>query len=142
MMLRLLTLTGLVLLTGCISRQEADRKLVNGCVAGVREFIVEPDMEITITGPDEVNVGPSELGEGFREVSMTLTVDDGWYQEEKHYGCVFRESFGAFNMSHDVVIQLVDLGDGRYIGSKDGLIRGDIEDHVRLTNAVSRGLLE
>lgn len=132
----------IVLLAGCVNREAADAKLARGCASGIKAFIADPEKEVALSGPENVKVGPSSLGDGYREVHLTYIVDDGWYKEEKNYSCTFQESFGIFGMSHNVVVHLADLGDNRYIGNKDGVIHGEMEEHVKLTKAVSQGLLQ
>jgi hypothetical protein len=125
-----------------IDRQTADAKLVRGCVSGIKAFIENPEEDGTsVTGPENVRVVNSYLGRGFREVRIDFTTSDGWYEETREYRCTFQETFGPFNLYHEAVIWLADIGD-RYIGNKDGAIVGEMTEHVKLNRAVNEGFLK
>ncbi len=134
-----LLLACLLLLAGCIDRETADRTLVRGCASGVKAFINDPERELEIIGPENIETGPSDLGKEYREVSLLFILDDGWFKEEKPAKCTFIESFGAIGMSHKAEMHLVEIGDF-LIGKKDGVIHGDMKQHVDMTNAIKDGM--
>ena len=130
------------MLSGCvIDRQTADAKLARGCAAGIKAFIENPEEGISATGPENVKVMDSSIGMGYREVRLDFTTSDGWHEETKEYRCTFQETFGPFNLHHDAIIWLADIGD-RHIGNKDGSIVGDMTEHAKLSTAVEQGFLQ
>ena len=132
-------LFALIMLTGCVSREQADAKLGKGCAAAAETFL---DDGIEIKKIEKSSFKKSkEFGEGYREVRLDVIESDGWYEPEKEYACVFAEEFGLFNMSHDASIYQVVV-DGELYGKKGEEIVGSFQNFLKLTETVERAMDE
>ncbi len=132
----IVTLLCVLALTGCVSREQADARLARGCAAAIELFLPEG------TEIKEIKnriFGESDLGKGFRYVTLVLVESDGWYEPEKEYRCIFEEQMGIGNISHAAMIHQVRMDDRVY--GKDGdKILGSFNDHLKLTETVDRAL--
>ena len=125
-------LLSLLLLTGCVSRQQADAMLERGCAAGVNALMKDGRKigKVLDTG---FQVSPE--GQGFRHVDLTVTLADDWLESKNHYDCVFEESFGFLNMNYTASIYQIRIGSDVY-GKAGGQILGTAEDFIKLTDAI------
>ncbi|MCB1720398.1 MAG: hypothetical protein KDI11_01415 [Alphaproteobacteria bacterium] len=126
-----------LLLTGCIDRETADVRLVNGCKAGIEAFLYEGDRIEKIVS--KTLRTPTGLGNGYREVMLNATITDGFHPHDEDYTCIFMEEFGPFKMSYRASIYNIDLN-GRIIGQKGYEIQGDLKEMQKLTGAVDAAL--
>lgn len=130
--LTLSVLLSCALLSGCVSRDQADATLAKGCEAGVAALL-PPERRIErIT---EKKFSPSPEGVGMRRVMLKAIENDGFLEVESEFECVFEESFGLFNMNHTGSIYQVRTGD-RVIGRSGNEIMGDAQDFIKLTDAI------
>ena len=89
----------LTLLTGCVSREQANDKLGKACEVAASIFLEDG---FTIKTVKRVTSKPSkEYGDSYRDVTVFVTESDSWIDIEKEYECVFAEEFGMFNTSFD-----------------------------------------
>lgn len=125
-------LSVLVLLSGCVGREQADANLQKGCEAAVKLHI--PD-GFTIKEIKSVNFStPNDITDGNRKVSMNVIESDGWYDGDKVYSCNFDEEFGFMNMNHKVQIMQINV-DGRIFGMQNGNIVGGIQEWQKIMDA-------
>ena len=126
-----------LVLSGCVTREQADAKLARGCAAGAELFLEEGYKIKEIK--DKIFRDDPELGRGFREVRLFVVESDGWYDTDQEYKCVFSETIGLFNMSHNATIYQLKLHDQTY-GKEGSQILGSFEDHLKLTETVEQGM--
>tara|TARA_B100001989_G_scaffold242481_1_gene209284 strand:+ start:299 stop:727 length:429 start_codon:yes stop_codon:yes gene_type:complete len=129
----------LTLLTGCVSREQANDKLGKACEVAASIFLEDG---FTIKTVKRVTSKPSkEYGDSYRDVTVFVTESDSWIDIEKEYECVFAEEFGMFNTSFDADLYRIEV-DGQVFGMKDGQIIGDPNTHMKLMNAVQSAMQE
>ncbi len=127
----------LLLLTGCVSREQADEKLAIGCAAGA-ELFIEEGYEIKEIVKKTFKT--SSLGNGYRDVRLDVVESDGWHEVEKDYTCIFFENYALFGMGYTATIEQLKLDDEIY--GKDGdKILGSMQDHLKLVETVDRALM-
>jgi len=132
-----LNLFCLILLTGCVSREQADAKLAKACQAAVDVFL--EDSKIDHIYDSKFSASP--IGTDFRHVIISTIIVDGWIEIESDFECVFQESFGLFNSGYAPAIEQVRVDD-ILIGRSGGEILGNPDDFVKLTDAVRKSLYE
>ncbi len=138
--LGLITLCYSVLaLSACVTREQADAKLSEGCQAGITVLLPE-DQKIDKVVRSEYT--PATEGAGFRHVTIVATLENDWLEEEHEYQCVFDENFGLFKSNHTAAIMKLDTGDGRVFGQAGARILGDAQDWIKITNAVREAMYE
>src|SRR5688500_12096839 len=98
-------------LTGCVNREQADEKLVQGCVAGIGALLPEGRTVGTIK---DKKITASPEGPDFRHVALTAGEADGWLENEVQYECIFQEAFGFMNASHTASIYQIRFDDQVY----------------------------
>ena len=126
-------------LNACVSREQADAKLAEGCKAGISVLLPE-DQEIKDIVSTEFT--PATEGPSHRHVTIITTLENDWLEEEHEYTCVFEESFGLFKMNHTGAIVKLDTNDGRVFGKAGGEILGGAQDWIKITNAVRVAMYE
>lgn len=127
-----------LILTGCMSREQADETLVKGCVAGINALLSDGTQIGPIT---DTSFSPSPEGQGFRHVSITAKELDGWLDAEQQYECTFEESFSFMNMGYSASIYQLRFND-RVVGKAGNEILGTTDDFIKLTDAVRKALYE
>lgn len=125
-------------LSGCVTREQADQKLVKGCQAGVNALLTDG---MKIDRVKDTSLSPSPEGQGLRHVKMTTITMDGWLETEKTYECIFEESFGLFNMNYTASIYQLRTGEATY-GKAGEEIMGSAEDFIKLTDAIRKAMYE
>lgn len=131
----LLILSCLLILTGCVSRNQADERLARGCAAGI-ELFLEDGFTIKEIKKKSFKDNP-DLGKGYRQVTLKAVETDNWLDVDKEYRCIFVESFGLLNTSHKATIYQIKVNDQTY-GKEGDKILGTFEDHLRLTEVVEQ----
>lgn len=132
LLLCLATLT----LTACITREQADAKLANGCKAGVNAFLDNGQIidKITATKFDAPKENPD-----LRRVTLTATLKDDWSETPNQYECLFDENFGPFNTNYEAMIHRIKIGE-KTIGKTGNEIEGTLEDFTKLGDATIKGM--
>lgn len=125
-----------LLLSGCVSRAQADATLAKGCEAGVAALL-PPERKIERIS--DKTFSPSPEGVGMRRVMLKAIENDGFLEVESEFECVFEESFGLFNMNHTASVYQVRTGD-RIIGKSGNQIMGDAQDFIKLTDAIREAM--
>lgn len=133
-----LSLVALLMLTGCVTREQADAKLARACAAAAEIFL---DEGFTIKEiKDRLYGDVKDLGPGYRRVTLKAIESDSWFEVDKDYECIFVESFGFANMSHRATIYQVKVNDQVY-GKEGDKILGSMETHLKLNEAVDKALM-
>ena len=137
--IRFLLIAACVLvLGGCVSREQADAKLANACKAGVQSLLPEGS---TIDRIASTDFAPSPEGHNMRHVKIKTVTLDGWLETEAEYECIFDESFGFMNANYTASIYQLRTGDAVY-GKAGNEILGDAQDFIKLTDAIRKALYE
>jgi len=130
-------LSCILLLSACVTREQADERLARGCAAAVEIFLDEGFFIKKIKKNTFEN--SSEFGQDFRKVIISAIESDNWLDIDKEYSCVFAEEYGFLSTTHRASIYQVNVNDRTY-GLKDGVIVGDMADHLKLTETVERAM--
>ena len=133
----LLFVISLLVLTGCVTREQADARIARGCAAGIEMFLAE-GFEIKEI-KDKLFKDSREFGSGYRNVILKAVESDGWLDVDKQYECVFAESFGFLNATHAATIYQLKVN-GQVYGNEDGKIKGNFKTHLKLTETVERAM--
>ena len=134
--LPLLIILSLSILTGCVSREQADAKLATACVAAVEALADRKLGDIADT-----KATPSPEGPDFRHITVMTGSDDGWLDEFGEYKCIFQETFSIFNRAHTASIYQVHY-DGEIVGKAGSKILGSPSQLLQLEEAVRGALYE
>lgn len=135
----ILATSALLLLSGCVSQDQADAKLAIGCEAGVDSLLGTAKIkEIkTKTYAFEEN----ENGQ-HRRVTLNAVTKDGWMETNKTYSCLFAQQWGLFKSSHVGMLVQIKFPDGKIVGEDNGKIVGDTEDFIKLSDTVQHAMTE
>lgn len=127
----------LLALSACVSREDADAKLAKGCRAGV-ESLMSGDFKINEIKDRTFRQSP-EFGPDYREVMLSVVESDGWSSSDKNIICVFSEGFGFLNAGYTATLHQLKKDEQIY-GQDGSEIRGSVEDHLKLHQAVEQGM--
>ncbi len=130
-----LALASVLVLTGCVSREQADAKLERGCAAGAELFMGEGHKIKEVK--DRIFRDEPGLGKGYREVRLVVIDTDGWYDADKEVKCIFAENFNF--MQHTATIYQLKMDDKTW-GKEGNEILGSMEEHMKLTETVEQGM--
>lgn len=126
------------LLTGCVTQQQADIKMAEGCAAGIQSLISPKEIKEVKTK----NFSDEQVEGGLhRRVTLGIVEKDGWAEYDKEYSCLFMQDWGLFKMSHRALLVQVKIDDDVY-GKKDGTILGNMQDFLKLTNVVDGAMAQ
>jgi hypothetical protein len=125
-------------LAGCVSREQADAKLIKGCTAGVSVLLPEGRTVGEIKG-SQITASPE--GPDFRHVTLNAVEKDNWLENEVQYECTFEEEFGFMNSSYTGSIYQIKFDDQVY-GKSGGEILGSAEDFLKLTDAIRKAMYQ
>jgi len=129
----------LMILTGCVTRQDADKKMGKACEAAARIFRTDG---FTVKSVNKVDSKISKkFGNGYRDVTVSVTESDSWLDIDKDYNCTFAENFGMLNSSFDADLYRIEV-DGQIFGMDDGQILGGPEIQIQLDRAVKSVLYD
>jgi hypothetical protein len=127
-----ISLIATLALTGCVTRQQADEKLARGCKAGAQTMLEDGQLIEKITATYDT---PEP---GLRHINITAFLKDD-PENSYTYECVFEETFGPFNASHDAMLQRIQVGD-KVLGKTGDNVEGDAEEFIKLDTAVNKGM--
>lgn len=123
-------------LSGCITQDQADIKMVKGCAAGVESLITPRKIQ-------EIKMQryANEQVEGglHRRITLEVLEKDGWVELDKEYSCLFMQQWGFFKSSHDALLVQVKFDD-EIIGKKEGVLTGSFENFLALTRVVDAAM--
>ena len=127
----------ILVLTSCVSRQDADQKLGKACEAAAGVFRTEG---FTVKSVKKVDAKVSkEFGSGYRQIKVFVTESDSWLDVDKEYNCVFAEEFGILNSSFTADLYQIEV-DNQVYGMKDNTLMGGTDIHLKLMRAVASEL--
>lgn len=121
-----------MLLSGCVSREQADAKLAKACEAGVNAILPEGRK---ITRVADTEFSPATEGQGMRHVVLKAVETDGFLETETEFVCVFEESFGFLNTGYTAAAYQVRAGD-LVVGKSGNEILGDAQIFMKLNDAM------
>lgn len=124
-------------LTGCVSRKQADDKLVEACKNAAQAFLEE---RYTITKASLASAESNTvMGGQFREVKLDTTVNDGFMDDHPQYSCLFTEQFGPMGMNYTASIHQLNLA-GEIYGYESLSSPGSHEVMKKLNDAAAKAL--
>lgn len=126
-----------LILSGCVSREQADAKLARGCLAGAEIFLDE-GFKIGEIKNKTFRDAPG-LGKGYREVTLKVLETDGWYEADRDYQCIFAEEFAIANLNHTASLYQLRMHDQVY-GKEGDQLLGSFQDHLKLTEKVEQAM--
>lgn len=133
----LLSVAALLALAGCVSQDQADEKMARGCKAGIDSLLGSANIETV----KSTNYSFENNLEGqHRRITLETVMKDGWLELDQSYSCLFAQQWGFFKSSHAAVLVQVKFPDGRVVGKKDGVIVGELQDFVNLSNTVEKAM--
>ncbi len=125
-------------LTACVSQEQADAKMIEGCKAAVNAMIApETIKEYKTTTAEAENT----MGSVYRRVRLTYIQNADFAEAEREGSCLFSEQWGVFKGSHAALIEQVVYND-ELIGKKDGNIEGDMNDFLKLSEKVDAAMAQ
>lgn len=133
----LLSASALLLLAGCVSQDQADDKMARGCRAGIDSLLGSEkiDQVKSINHSFESNLEGQH-----RRVTLNTRTKDGWLELDKSFSCLFAQQWGLFKSSHAALLVQVKFPDGRIVGKEDGLIIGELQDFMKLSDTVQAAM--
>ena len=121
-----------IALSGCVTQEQADAKMIKGCEAAVAAMI-EPttikEVKASTAAPEKT------MGSVYRRVKVSYTEQGDFAETVKEGSCLFSEQWGMFKSSHAAMLEQVTWGDNQLIGKKDGNIEGDMNQFMRFQSA-------
>ena len=129
-----MALLALLTATGCgPNREDADRQLQRACTAALKAVYGSNDTlevkEAAFTAEQSTEDTP------LRVVTINaFYTHNGGIVEEKDYMCAFEEQFGIWG--YDARFYRLDR-DGAKYGNFDGVVHGDLQDMIRINQAVT-----
>ncbi|MAE50833.1 MAG: hypothetical protein CMH27_03380 [Micavibrio sp.] len=136
--MKILCLAGLVTsvlaLGGCVSRDQADAKLVLACQKGVEYLLDDYSMIKSIKQTNFSNI--ANKMDGDRRVVMDVVVDENYLEIDKTFSCNFFENRGLMGMNYSANLAQIDMGDGDVYGRKDDQILGGMNKWLNITKEV------
>lgn len=134
----LLGLMALLSLTGCLSRDDADKRLAKGCQAAATLFLNEG---FKVKEIKKSEFKPSaQFGSGYRDVILTAIESDSWIDFDKEYKCTFADELDLMG-THRAMIYQVTVNEQTY-GHAGSEILGDADTIIRLNDAVENAMAE
>jgi hypothetical protein len=117
-------------LSGCVTQQQADAKMGEGCKAALAAVMASKQI-LTVKATNYSD----EQTEGslYRRVTIDLVEKDGWAELDKRYSCLFAQEWGFLKSSHTALLEQVVMGD-QVVGKKDGKILGSMEEFMNLVS--------
>ncbi len=129
-----------LLLSGCVTQDQADVKMAKGCAAGINALLEDQGKTI---GEIKTKNYSSEDAEGglHRRVTFEAIEKDGWLELDKQYSCLFMQEWGLFKSYQRAMIVQVKIDDNIY-GKRDGEILGSFDDFLKLVKVVDGAMAQ
>lgn len=134
----LLTLlaSSVVLLSGCVTQQQADAKMGKGCEAALASLMGNKQ----IISVKATNYSDEQTeGSLYRRVTIDLVEKDGWAELDKQYSCLFAQQWGMFKSSHIGLLEQTVMDD-KIVGKKDGQVVGNMDEFLNLVSKVDTAM--
>ncbi len=131
-----------ILLSACApSREEADAKLADACLAAVQavsgnnvEIFIDKKSFASDTAADHTKLRVVVL-------ESRISVDKSAYSQRR-FSCTFEENVSAFGLAYSARFYNLDLDNGMKYGNINGVVTGDFNDIARIAHAVDDVLLK
>jgi hypothetical protein len=133
-----LVLTGIsvLALTGCVSQEQADVKMAEGCKGAVGAMIAPRTIKqmTTHTAEDDTSEGSVH-----RRIKITYIENDDFADTPKNAECLFSQQWGMFKSTHAALLEQL-IVEEQLIGKKNGVIQGSMDEFIKLTNGASTSM--
>ena len=125
-----------IALSGCVTQEQADAKMIKGCqaaVAAMIEPVVIKDVKASTAAPEKT------MGSVYRRVKVSYTEQGDFAETVKEGSCLFSEQWGMFKSTHASMLEQV-VYNGTLLGKKDGNIEGDMNQFLKLNESVDAAM--
>jgi hypothetical protein len=129
-----------LLLVGCINQNQADEKMAQGCLAGLKGLLSKHSKQISEVKTQKF-VHEKTESDPHRRIIIEAVEKDGWLELDKEFSCLFDQQWGLFKSGHRATLVQIQLDD-KIVGLKDGKIHGDFEDFQTLTNSINAAMAQ
>jgi hypothetical protein len=133
-----LVMTGIsvLALTGCVTQEQADVKMAEGCKGAVGAMIAPRTVKemTTHTAEDDTSEGSIH-----RRIKITYIENDDFADTPKNGECLFSQQWGMFKSTHAALLEQLIVND-QLIGKKNGVIQGSMDEFIKLTNGASTAM--
>ncbi|MEM6811699.1 MAG: hypothetical protein AAF549_04445 [Pseudomonadota bacterium] len=123
----------LLILSGCVSQQQADNKMTEGCRAGITSYLQDQGKEIKEVIATRYSTEENPEG-NHRRITFDIIEKDGWLELEQEYSCLFHQQWNAIKTQHYAMLSQVKAGD-ETLGKDKGVIYGDMQTFIRIVSA-------
>lgn len=128
-----------LLLSACISQNQADVKMVKGCETGINALLNDTGKEIqeikTTRYADEDFTGGLH-----RRITFEAVEKDGWLETDKEYSCLFAQEWGILKSSHHALLAQIKMDDTIIGKDRDGKLQGEFQEFLTLTQSVDKAM--
>lgn len=130
-----------VLLAGCSSREEADKKIAKGCQAGVASLLAMDKYDRQLDRVKHVTYAKDDLG---RKVTLETAIKNKayGYAGDETFSCIFSEEYSFGFIAYKATLERLTIGTDVYGRDEKGEIQGELNDYMRLTDAVQKAMDE
>ncbi len=123
-------------LTGCVSQEQADAKMIKGCEAALAAQLGADKVKDAKGTGATADVRPDG---SYRRIDMTYVDNGSFDTSERPAACLFSEQWGAGKSSHTAVLEQLKVN-GTVYGKEGGVIQGSLEDFLKLTEASAQAM--
>ena len=133
-----LILTGIsvLALTGCVSQEQADIKMAEGCKGAVGAMIAPRTIKQMTTHTAEEDTSEGSI---HRRLKITYIENDDFADTPKNAECLFSQQWGMFKSTHAALLEQL-IVEENLIGKKNGVIQGSMDEFIKLTNGASTAM--
>lgn len=136
-----LLLAGLstIALSGCVTQEQADAKMTNGCQAAISAMIAPTQIKKVTSS----SAAPEKmLASTYRRITVKYVEDGDFSETEVEGTCLFSEQWGMMKSTHAAMLEQV-VYNGTMIGKNaEGNIEGDMNDFMKLNEKVDAAMAE
>ncbi len=125
-------------LSGCVSQEQADAKMIVGCKAAVGAMIAPTEIK-DVKSSDATN--EKTMGSVYRRITLKYTQVGDFAETEKEGSCLFSQQWGLFKSSHASLLEQV-VYNGELLGKKDGNVVGDLNQFLKLNETVDAAMAQ
>lgn len=125
-----------IALSGCVNQEQADAKMAKGCEAALMEKMGADNIKDVkpMGGEAQVTVD----GE-YRKINLTYVETGSFDETPLPAFCLFNEQWGMGKSSHTAILDQLSVN-GDVSGKQGGVVQGDLQDFLKLTDAAARGM--
>ncbi len=134
----ILGLAALLLVTGCSSREEVDKKLAKGCEAGARALLEQAGYDRSLDKVKKPSFSTDENGRSVMMQAVTKNKAYG-YMTDEVLVCVFSEEYSMGFITWSAMLEKLTIGDDVY-GRHEGHLQGDMQDYLRINDTVTNAM--